>query len=111
MPFVKRNQQGHIIGLFSEAQTDTKEELPANHRDVLRFLAISEATDNQNYRLNQSDNDFIRVLEDLIDILLKKHIILLTDLPQAAQNKLLTRKKMRQEFTQSILSEESDNIF
>lgn len=64
-----------------------------------------------NRLLNQSDADFIRVLEDLIDVLLDKHILLLTDLPEAAQQKLLKRKKMRAKHIQSILSEEDDDIF
>ena len=42
------------------------------------------------------DTEFFRVLEDLIDTLIEKNVIHHTDLPVAAQQKLLTRKGFRQ---------------
>jgi hypothetical protein len=39
----------------------------------------------------------VRVLEDLIDTLVEKSIINYTDLPPEVQEKLTTRKKMREE--------------
>jgi hypothetical protein len=41
------------------------------------------------------DAGFVRVLEDLIDTLISKNIIRHTDLPPAAQTKLLLRKGLR----------------
>lgn len=43
----------------------------------------------------RSDMEMIRVYEDLMDILMAKRIILLTDFPQAAQEKIVKRKKLR----------------
>lgn len=40
----------------------------------------------------------VRIVEDLIDLLIQKNLILLTDLPQVAQNKLLARKHLRDRF-------------
>jgi hypothetical protein len=37
----------------------------------------------------------IRVYEDLTDILISKRIVLLTDFPPAAQEKLMRRKRLR----------------
>lgn len=42
-----------------------------------------------------SDASVVRVLEDLIDLLIAKQIILFTELPQDAQAKLLGRKELR----------------
>lgn len=42
-----------------------------------------------------ADAEFVRVLEDVIDTLIMKNIIRHTDLPQAAQQKLIKRKGMR----------------
>jgi hypothetical protein len=42
-----------------------------------------------------ADADFVRVIEDLIDTLIAKNIIRHTDLPAAAQKKLLLRKGLR----------------
>jgi hypothetical protein len=39
----------------------------------------------------------VRVLEDVIETLVKKAIINITDLPPEVQDKLTARKKMRQE--------------
>jgi len=41
------------------------------------------------------DVAFIRVLEDLVDVLIDKGVLRLTDLPQAAQDKLNVRKGLR----------------
>lgn len=44
---------------------------------------------------NAADADFVRVLEDLIDTLIMKNVIHQTDLPAAAQRKLMVRKGLR----------------
>jgi hypothetical protein len=111
MPFIKRNHKHQIVAIFNTMQEDGQEELPANSKEVIDFLESDELSEYSNHLLNQSDSNFIRVLEDVIDILLEKHIFLLTDLPDAAQQKLLKRKQIRREHTQSILSGEDDNIF
>ena len=48
-----------------------------------------------NAGFNESDADFVRVLEDLIDTLITKNVIRHTDLPPAAQKKLMLRKGLR----------------
>lgn len=111
MPFVKRDDNNSIIGIFNKSQSDAQEELPNNHQEIIEFIKSGEYKEFTDHMLHQSDADFIRVLEDLIDVLLEKHVLLLTDLPQAAQNKLLNRKKIRKKHIQSILSEEGDDIF
>lgn len=111
MPFVKRDQQGSIIAIFSEQMDEASEELPVNDREIIQFLKAGDYSEYTSHLLHQSDSEFIRVLEDLIDVLLDKHILLLTDLPDAAQDKLLKRKKIRKKHVQSIISEEGDDIF
>lgn len=44
---------------------------------------------------NAADAEFVRVLEDLIDTLILKNVIHQTDLPPAAQKKLMVRKGLR----------------
>lgn len=111
MPFIKRDENRQLIAIFHEKQDDAEEELAVNDKEIIEFLESGNYTEYTNYLLNQSDRDFIRVLEDLIDVLLDKHVLLLTDLPEAAQRKLLKRKKIRKKHIQSILSEEDDDIF
>lgn len=67
------------------------------------------AAANDSVEFLRSDLDMIRVYEDLIDLLLTKRIIKLTDFPPAAQEKLLRRKKLRTtlaSFAEVIGSEE-----
>ena len=45
--------------------------------------------------LNQSDAALARVLEDLIDVLINRGVVQFTDLPDAAQAKLLERRQTR----------------
>lgn len=41
------------------------------------------------------DAEFVRVIEDLVDVLITKNLIMHTDLPEAAQKKLMFRKGLR----------------
>ncbi|WP_269901003.1 hypothetical protein [Paenalcaligenes faecalis] len=53
-------------------------------------------------RLSDSDADFIRVLEDLIDALMANGTLRLTDLPPQALAKLNARKQTRQRLRNSL---------
>lgn len=45
--------------------------------------------------MEQSDREFIRVLEDLIELLAKKGVVYLEDLPESAREKVLQRRQLR----------------
>ena len=45
--------------------------------------------------LKQSDTELVRVLEDLIDVLINRGVFQFTDLPKAAQVKLMARRQTR----------------
>lgn len=53
--------------------------------------------------LNQTDVGLVRVLEDLIDALITRGVIQFTDLPQAAQAKLLERRQSRANLANRLL--------
>lgn len=99
MMYAKRNVDGEIIAL-SRVVPDTLGEDGASSwiavtpdaEEVRRFGARLIGADSI---LSESDLGFIRVLEDLIDLLLARSVILFTDLPQAAQEKLIARRKAR----------------
>ncbi|KTT16401.1 hypothetical protein [Pseudacidovorax intermedius] len=96
MPFVQRNAQGELIALFAEAQPQASEWLDAEAREVHNFVGGSGAVAGQGRGFGDLDSDFIRVLEDVIDALIDKNLLRLTDLPLEAQRKLLARKDLRQ---------------
>lgn len=90
MLYAIRNTQGEIESLSRDPLPEA-EALDAQHPDVLRFLG-SAPTESD---FSAADADFVRVLEDLIDTLILKNVIRHTDLPAAAQKKLLLRKGLR----------------
>lgn len=91
MPYIVRDKNGRITGLSEESQGGESEQLDLTNPEVEAFL---EAAKDQ---LSSSDTETIRVIEDLVDLLIQKKLILLTDLPLAAQQKLSERQRMRSE--------------
>jgi len=63
---------------------------------------MSGQYDNQNQDFATLDAAFVRVLEDLIDTLIEKGALRLTDLPVAAQDKLAERKGLRQRLNDAL---------
>lgn len=94
MPFVQRNFQGEIVAMFATAQPQASEWLDAQAAEVRAF--VGEASPGPTAAFGNLDSDFIRVLEDVIDALIDKNLLRLTDLPLEAQRKLLARKDLRQ---------------
>jgi hypothetical protein len=95
MPFVSRDAHGRVVGLSEEASDLATENLPASHPDVLDFLFRDTTGEQASARFLASDLGFIRVVEDLVAVLVEKRLIAFTDLPPAAQDKLLDRRSLR----------------
>jgi hypothetical protein len=57
------------------------------------------------------DADFVRVLEDVIDTLIARNIINITDLPEQAQAKLFARKSFRERAGRNALKLFEDTDF
>lgn len=94
MFYVTRNPDGSVQSLSKEAGSGS-ESLAADHPDVQAFLGAAAASAAASSNFGESDAEFVRVLEDLIDTLILKNVIYHTDLPVAAQKKLLARKGLR----------------
>ena len=69
--------------------------MPPGDPALLAFLARVGASSGVHNALASSDLDMNRVLEDLITVLIDKQIIVLTDLPPQAQQKLAQRYELR----------------
>jgi len=111
MPYITRDKENKIQSLHHEKQIEGQEFLPNSDPEILLFYKDDGSESEERLYLNQTDMDLIRVLEDVVDLLTEKHIILFTELPAAAQNKLLQRKSIRQNLQNSIIDTEEDNIF
>ena len=81
MLYVQRDEKGNIAGL-TLTPGEKAETASLTDPEVRKFLT-------------QSDADLIRVLEDVIDVLVDKNLMSVTDLPESAQLKLLYRKNTR----------------
>lgn len=91
MLYAKRNAEGRIESL-SCAAASGGEGLPADHPEVLAFLRSAGA---EQEAFSSLDAGFVRVLEDLVDALIARNVIRITDLPPEAQQKLMERKRFR----------------
>ena len=98
MPYITRTELGVIASLQRDAPSAGAEFLAVDHAEVSAFLggAPLEAFD-------RLDADFVRVIEDVIDALIVKNVINITDLPEQAQAKLFARKSFRERITQHSL--------
>ena len=104
MPYVRRNAQGEVTSLHRHAEAGTSEFLPEDHTDVRAFLGQpSTGSSGSGDGFARLDADFVRVLEDVIDTLVAKNLINITDLPPEAQAKLFSRKSFRERSTQHSL--------
>ncbi len=95
MPYIKRDEQGRICMVNLEAE-EGLQEVPANSPEIIEFM---KSMGMEQSNLEQSDMRLVRVLEDLIDLLITRNVIHFTDLPQAAQEKLMERRSLRQSLT------------
>ncbi|HNW63570.1 MAG TPA: hypothetical protein PKJ32_11245 [Piscinibacter sp.] len=94
MPYVHRNTRGEIESLHRSPTLDAVEYLPQAAPEVQRFLGREETNDARD-DYARLDADTVRVLEDLLDVLLDKGLVRITDLPPAAQAKYFARKELR----------------
>ena len=94
---IERNEAGAIVAIRNSAWIEGVEPASLLDEEVLAFLRASGELDALAQLLALSDNAIVRVLEDLIDLLIDKKLILFTELPAAAQEKLSGRKRIRQQ--------------
>ena len=95
MAYIQRNAQGHIIAVNETGQSPQDEALSLHAPELIAYFAGAAKSDEAKVALSTSDNDLVRVLEDLINTLIDKKVILFTDLPFAAQEKLSSREEIR----------------
>ncbi|MBF0587846.1 MAG: hypothetical protein HQL53_01830 [Magnetococcales bacterium] len=108
--YVMRDDDNRVVSISSNPQEGHDEVLPAGHPEVVRLVvgdsASAEGTSSQ-VNLMHTDHKMVRIIEDLIDILVKKEVINYTDLPEVVTNKLSHRRQMRQgDNTLQILDED-----
>lgn len=97
IPFIYRDAEGKILAVYDQP-VDGGEEVAADDSDLHAFIQKNMpglVTDDW----VQSDLQLSSVLEDLIELLIDKKLIMFTDFPAGAQKKLLERRGLRKEFS------------
>ena len=112
MLYAKLDSQGNIVDI-NTTQSDDYHTLVAPDNPIVATMLV-EKLDQQSSQdlLHSSDQEMMRVLEDLIDLLSEKRLIQFTELPLAAQKKILSRKWVRHIHTgnnESLIVEETND--
>lgn len=94
MYYIQRDEQGKVIRVENAPFAEMHGRLPSDS-DEIRLWLSDQTVEESLDQLRQSDHEMVRVLEDLIDVLIHKGVISITDLPPAAQGKLLQRTRAR----------------
>ena len=94
MLYVKRDGEGRIVAVSEVADQGFTEAEGVDEAELRRFLSSAGLVPAS---LQASDQDFIRVLDDVIQLLIDKRVILFTELPESAQEKVLLRRQLRSE--------------
>lgn len=112
MLYVERNDKGEIIAVRRQSPGEKDgEKLSLLSAEVLTFLNRADNEINSLAQiLSLTDESIIRVLEDLIDLLIKKNIILFTELPEQAQEKIRERKQAREMISSDSLMVDDGDI-
>lgn len=112
MPYVQRNENGDIVALWKERQATATEFLSASDPTVRAFIENEHADAADGFAV-ASDLQMVRVIEDVIDLLISKQVIALTDLPLAVQQKLLRQRARRERLLTgvSVINEDEKGLF
>ncbi len=94
MLYAERDKDGKIIAVRHTADEKATEPVSGINEELMEFFKKINK-DPWTEMLSASDLGVIRVVEDLIDLLIRKNIILFTELPPEAQRKIKTRKQIR----------------
>lgn len=92
MPYALRHPDGRVLSLHRSPEAGA-EFLAADHPAVQAFLGGAPGAEPDGFA--KLDADLVRVIEDLIDVLITRQVIRISDLPVQAQEKLFARKSFR----------------
>ena len=108
MPYVKRDGDGRIIAASNAKAIEISEEIATDSSELRAFI---EDLGGENKVFESSDMKMIRAIEDVIDLLISKNVICITDLPAAVQTKLMERRSLRHSLDSlNLLGEDEEGV-
>ncbi|MCV9880123.1 tryptophan synthase subunit beta [Brenneria izbisi] len=114
MFYIQRDSDGYLLKVDESPFPEMNGELPDDSAEALEWLNSHEVTQASLQQLRQSDLEMVRVLEDLIQVLMQKGLINITDFPPAAQLKLISRTQAREALNGSLnklIGDDEDGMF
>ena len=97
MVYVQRDTEGRLLRVEHEPFDGMTETLAVESAELHNWLTAREEVRERLARLQESDLELVRVLEDVVGLLVEKGVIRYTDLPEAARRKLDQRAVTRAE--------------
>lgn len=91
MVYVRRDAAGRVVAVSTEPLDVAAEAVAAGAPEVVAFMAGLSPS----HRFAESDQGMARVVEDLVDLLIRKGVVTAEELPAAAQAKLAERRTLR----------------
>ena len=96
MRYVARDRNRDIVAVFDRPHPAAPEAIPEDDPELIAFVTGGQSDDALRAYLADSDDDLLRIIEDLINVLIDNNVILLTDFPGPAQRKLMRRQNIRE---------------
>ena len=99
MAFVKRDESGAIEAItLNPADDNSPEVVDPTSEEIITFLFGGTLDAGAQESWIAADLSLARVVEDVVDVLIKKKIIEITDFPIPAQQKLISRRGKRNDY-------------
>jgi hypothetical protein len=106
---------GAIVALSNSPVHESDQWLDIHHPEVEDFQSLKGSAggaEQARRALSTSDEEMIRVIEDLIDLLIAKQVFIFTELPKPVREKLSRRHKLRKEVGElNNLMNDDEDIF
>ena len=116
MPYVERDSVGRIAALSDRPTSRALEFLDDNSPELRHFLARTrgQAEPRQSQEtldtLRASDAELARVVEDLIELLVRKRTISIEELPVPVRRKMEARARLRERYRNNPLLSLDDDL-
>lgn len=108
MTYIVRGEHGRIVTASNVPLDGPCEQVAADSPELRAFI---EDLGGENKVFESSDMKMIRAIEDVIDLLISKNVICITDLPAAVQTKLMERRSLRHSLNSLNLIGEDEQGF
>ena len=112
MALVKRNEAGEIEAPTRTPSSDTSEVADPTSPEIVNFLFDGLTQEGDTDSWITADFSLARVVEDVVDVPIKKKLIEMTDFPIPAQHKLISRRGKRNDYaylTEFFPADEDDD--